>query len=38
MGQKLDADASPGIKLLRIYRYLMASKGRHYQSELAEKF
>lgn len=38
MGQKLNPDELPGARLLRIYRYLMASKERHFQSELAEKF
>lgn len=38
MGQKMDADASPGIKLLRIYRYLLVSDTRHFQADLAEKF
>lgn len=35
MPQKIDADATPGDKLLRLFRRLMADGSRHYLSDLA---
>lgn len=38
MGQKIDPDATPSVKLLRIFRKLLLNGRRHYQNELAEEF
>lgn len=38
MGQKIDQDATHGIKLLRIFRKLLLNGRRHYQSDLAREF
>lgn len=36
MPSKIDADATTGVKLLRLFRKLMLQGGRHYQTDLAE--
>jgi hypothetical protein len=36
MQKKLDESSTSGEKLLRLFRKLLVSKGKHYQSELAE--
>ena len=38
MPPKIDPDATPGIKLLRIFQKLMLDGRRHYQTDLAEEF
>ena len=38
MPQKKDQDATPGIKLLRMFRKLMLDGRRHFQSDLAREF
>lgn len=37
MPQKIDSDATPGIKLLRLFRKLLLDGRRHYQQDLAEE-
>lgn len=37
MPQKIDPDATPGIKLLRLFRRLFLDGRRHYQQDLAEE-
>lgn len=38
MPAKLDQDASPSVKLLRIFRKLLLNGQRHYQGDLASEF
>ena len=38
MPVKFDPDATPGVKLLRIFRKLLVNGRKHYQSELASEF
>ena len=38
MPSKYDQDSTPGVKLLRLFRKLLADGRRHYQSDLAAEF
>ena len=37
MQDRIDPDATPGVKLLRLFRLLLVDGRKHFQSELSEK-